>query len=122
MKDDIVEIEKVQLTGNPDHLLEAVKTITKDVQRLVDRTRAIINGDFSKEELVEPVTLDQGDTDALFDYTSLFANYLSDSRQLGFDRCPPPNQRFNINGSPVALNKTFSNGQSQPNPTLTILG
>ncbi len=67
VKDDIVEIEKVQLTGNPDHLLEAVKTITKDVQRLVDRTRAIINGDFSKEELVEPVTLDQGDIDALFD-------------------------------------------------------
>ena len=67
VKDGIVEIEKVQLTGNPDYLREAVKTITKDVQRLMDRSSAIINGDFSKEELVEPVTLNQGDIDALFD-------------------------------------------------------
>ena len=66
MKDGIVEIEKVQLTGNPGHLGEAVKTITKDVQRLKNRSSAIINGDFIKEELVEPVTLDQGDIDVLF--------------------------------------------------------
>ena len=67
MKDGIVEIEKVQLTGNPEHLRVAVKTITKGVQRLMDRSSAIINRDFIKEELVEPVTLEQGDIDALFD-------------------------------------------------------
>ncbi|MDE0991912.1 MAG: hypothetical protein OSA23_01845 [Rhodospirillales bacterium] len=44
-----------------------MKTITKDVQHLMDRSSAIIYGDFSNEELIEPVTLDQGDIDALFD-------------------------------------------------------
>lgn len=67
VKDGIVEIEKVQLTGNPDHLRETVKIVTEDIQRLMDRSSAIINGDFGKEELVETVTLDQDDIDALFD-------------------------------------------------------
>ena len=67
VKDGIVEIVKVQLTCNADHLREAVKTITEDVQRPMDRSSAIINGDFSKEELVVAVTLNQGDIDALFD-------------------------------------------------------
>jgi hypothetical protein len=48
-------------------LREAVKTITEDVQRPMDRSSAIINGDFGKEELVVAVTLNQGDIDALFD-------------------------------------------------------
>ena len=43
------------------------KTITEDVQRPMDRSSAIINGDFGKEELVVAVTLNQGDIDALFD-------------------------------------------------------
>ena len=67
VKDRIVEIVQVQLTGNAHHLREAVKTITEDVQRPMDRSSAIINGDFSKEELVVAVTLNQGDIDALFD-------------------------------------------------------
>jgi hypothetical protein len=67
VKDGIVEIVKVQLTCNADHLREAVKTITEDVQRPMDRCSAIINGDFCKEELVEVVTLNQGDIDAFFD-------------------------------------------------------
>ena len=67
VKDGIVEIVKVQLTCNADHLREVVKTITEDVQRPMDRCSAIINGDFCKEELVEVVTLNQGDIDAFFD-------------------------------------------------------
>ena len=67
VKDGIVEIVQVQLTGNAVQLREAMKTITEDVQRPMDRSSAIINGDFSKEELVVAVTLNQGDIDALFD-------------------------------------------------------
>jgi hypothetical protein len=33
----------------------------------MDRSSAIINGDFGKEELIVAVTLNQGDIDALFD-------------------------------------------------------
>ena len=67
VKTGIAEIEAVQKNNNPDQLRDTIKTITREIQRLMDRSSAIINGDFGKEELEEVITLDQGDIDALFD-------------------------------------------------------
>lgn len=63
----ITEIEAVQKDGGADQLRELVTTTTREIQMLMDRSSAIINGDFGKEELQEAVTLDQDDIDALFD-------------------------------------------------------
>lgn len=67
VKQSIVEIEGVQKNGIDEQLRELVTTTTRDIQLLMDRSSAIINGDFGKEEQQEVVTLDQDDIDALFD-------------------------------------------------------
>lgn len=66
VKSGIADIETVQKNGMDDHLRETVRIITRDIQLLMDRSSAIINGDYGKEVEVE-VTMDQEDIDALFD-------------------------------------------------------
>ncbi len=63
----ISEIEKVQEGGVADQLRETVTTVTREIQLLMDRSSAIINGDFGKQEEDNSITLDQDDIDALFD-------------------------------------------------------
>lgn len=67
VKNGITEIEAALNANNPDQLRDTVNRITRDIQLLMDRSSAIINGDFGKEELEEVITLDQDDIDALFD-------------------------------------------------------
>ncbi|NQV99431.1 MAG: hypothetical protein HQ483_07020 [Rhodospirillales bacterium] len=67
VKSSIVDIEAVQQNGNADELRETVRNLTRDIQLLMDRSSAIINGDFDKEEAQAAITLDQEDIDALFD-------------------------------------------------------
>ena len=67
VKNGITEIESAQQGGDEGRLRETVTTVTRDIQRLMDRSSAIINGDYGKEQEVEAVTLDQDDIDALFD-------------------------------------------------------
>ncbi len=67
VKSGIAEIETALQGGDAGLLRETVKTVTRDIQRLMDRSSAIINGDYGKEQEIEAVTLDQDDIDALFD-------------------------------------------------------
>lgn len=67
VKQSIVDIEDVQKNGADDHLRDLVSTTTRDIQLLMDRSSAIINGDFEKADEQEAITLDQNDIDALFD-------------------------------------------------------
>ena len=67
VKRGIVDIEAALLGGDDGRLRETVTTVTRDIQRLMDRSSAIINGDYGKEQEIEVVTLDQDDIDALFD-------------------------------------------------------
>jgi len=63
----IGEIETV-INGGADneHLRHVVVTLAQDVQKLMDRSSAIINGDFDEAE-AEAVTFDQDEIDKLFD-------------------------------------------------------
>lgn len=67
VKKGIEDIEAAQQSGIDAQLRETVTTVTRDIQRLMDRSSAIINGDYGKEQEIEAVTLDQDDIDALFD-------------------------------------------------------
>lgn len=67
VKSGIVEIEAVQRGGIAEQLRDTVRTVTRDIQLLMDRSSAIINGDFGKQKEEVVVTLDQDDIDALFD-------------------------------------------------------
>ena len=67
VKQSIIDIEAVQKSGVNEQLRDVVNTTTRDIQLLMDRSSAIINGDFGKALEQEAVTLDQDDIDALFD-------------------------------------------------------
>jgi len=61
---DIETVIKANIDGQ---LREAVALISREIQEILDRTSAIINGDYGKQEEAESITLDQADIDALFD-------------------------------------------------------
>ncbi len=67
VKQGIVEIETVQQGGIDEQIRDTVTSVTRSIQLLMDRSSAIINGDFGKMEEEVGITLDQGDIDALFD-------------------------------------------------------
>ncbi len=63
----IIDIESVIKTDNNDLLRETVAGISRELQEILDRASAIINGDYGVKEETESITLDQADIDALFD-------------------------------------------------------
>jgi len=62
--DDIDTVIKAQFEGQ---LRDAVGILSREIQEILDRASAIINGDFGVEKEAESITLDQADIDALFD-------------------------------------------------------
>jgi hypothetical protein len=62
----ISEIEQNIAANNDGQLRESVSILSREIQEILDRISAIINGDYGHEE-AESITLDQADIDALFD-------------------------------------------------------
>jgi len=63
----IGNIETVIKAENNDQLRDTVMNASRDIQEILDRASAIINGDYGVKEQADAVTLDQADIDALFD-------------------------------------------------------
>lgn len=61
---DIDTVIKADIEGQ---LRDAVGILSREIQEILDRASAIINGDYGQEEEAESVTLDQSEIDALFD-------------------------------------------------------
>ncbi len=61
---DINTVIKADIEGQ---LRDAVSILSREIQEILDRASAIINGDYGIEKVEESVTLDQADIDALFD-------------------------------------------------------
>lgn len=62
--DDIDTVIKANIEGQ---LRDAVSILSREIQEILDRASAIINGDYGAEEVEESITLDQSEIDALFD-------------------------------------------------------
>jgi len=60
-------IEATVKAGNEAQLRDLVSSTSRDIQEILDRASAIINGDYGVKEEADSVTLDQSDIDALFD-------------------------------------------------------
>jgi len=63
----VTDIETVIKANIEGQLRDAVGIISREIQELLDRASAIINGDYGAPKEAESITLDQDDIDALFD-------------------------------------------------------
>ena len=63
----INEIDAVVSANSDGQLRDVVATLSREIQEILDRASAIINGDYGAPDTEESITLDQADIDALFD-------------------------------------------------------